>query len=335
EAVTAAVIRAIEGGVCPTLACREQIELAERLAEIVPNAEASFFLKSGSDATSLAVRLARAVTGRSTVLRWGYHGWHDWCAPSAQGTVVEHRRKTRSFDYNSLESLSQAFASSEDDVACVIMMPFEIELPAPGYLEGVRELCSKNGALLIFDEVRSGFRVALGGAQQAYGVDADLVCLSKAIANGHPLSVLSGRYDHMCKISEVSASSTFFRGRDGFAAGLATLDELAKAFGANEPPRLSASICAAFDSALMRSGAPLKRVGHQAAPFLSWPDASSDREAKALRQFCATMLSEGVLLHPAHHWFFNLALSNADILHLETAATRVLDNMVSDGAFDA
>ena len=332
--VTAAVTSALEQGVCPTLACREQIELAERLAEIVPNAEMSFFLKTGSDATSLAVRLARAITGRSTVLRWGYHGWHDWCAPSPHGTVAEHREKTRSFTYNSLTSLNDAFAAAPDDVACVIMMPFEIDMPDAGFLEGVRALCSQKGALLVFDEVRSGFRVALGGAQQAFGVDADLICMSKAIANGHPLSVLSGRADHMRHLDTVSASSTFFRGRDGFAAGLATIGELTKAFEAGQPERISALLCEAFDNAISKSGAPMVRVGHDAAPFLSWPHVSPDLEVRALRRFCAEMLGQGVLLHPTHHWFFSLALDPEDITQLEDAAVRVLAGMVSDGAFE-
>lgn len=331
EVVTNAVVEAMQLGVCPTLAVREQVELAERLAMIVPNAESSYFLRSGSDSTSLAVRLARAMTGRSTVLRWGYHGWHDWCAPNPNGTIPEHRAKTCTFGYNSLESLHQAFIKANGDVACVIMMPFEIDLPDPGFLQGVREICTREGALLVFDEVRSGFRIALGGAQEAFGVDADLICMSKAIANGHPLSVLCGRGETMRGLSDVSASSTFFRGRDGYAAALATIDELGKSFSANEPARISTKISEAFERAIEKTGAPITRLGHQAAPFLGVPNAAPQYENEVLQAFCAGMLAEGVLLHPSHHWFFNLSLSDEDILQIERAATRVLSTIMSDG----
>jgi glutamate-1-semialdehyde 2,1-aminomutase len=177
--------------------------------------------------TTAAVRLARAYTKRSRVLCCGYHGWHDWyiaVTDRSAGVPTEVAALTHTFDYNNLDSLADAI---DDDVACVILEPTVFEPPKPGFLSGVRELCDRHGVLLVFDEMWTGFRIALGGAQAHFGVRADLVCFSKAIANGMPLSVLAGRADVMrlCE-RDVFFFTTFGGEALSLAAAKATMTEL-------------------------------------------------------------------------------------------------------------
>lgn len=326
-AVTAAVQGAMEKGVSPTLTCEEEIALAERLVALLPNVEMCAFLRTGSDATSFAVRLARAITGCKTVLRWGYHGWHDWCAPRDAGTVPALRDKTRPFRYNDLDDLESCLKAAKGDTACVIMMPFEVERPGDTYLQEVRLLCDRYNTLLVFDEIRSGFRIAMGGAQQFFSVDADLVCLSKALANGHPISVVGGRRELMRHHAQISASSVFFRGRDGFAAALATLDRLETAHAAGELLSISHDLCAQFDRAIENSSLPVERCGFEVMPFIRWMTGSAEEDARNMRLLCRLLLEAGVLVHPTHHWFTCLSQSREDARHVGLALKGALDRM--------
>src|SRR5262249_46485522 len=155
------------------------------------------FSKTGADVTSAAVRVARAFTGRDRVLSCGYHGWHDWhiaVTDRHRGVPEAVRDLSHTFPYNDPASLA---ASLDADTACVLLEPVVFEKPAPGYLEEIQSLGRKTGTLLVFDEMWTGFRLALGGAQERFGVSPDLATYSKAIANGMPLSVLTGRRDVM------------------------------------------------------------------------------------------------------------------------------------------
>src|SRR5882757_6447795 len=174
-----------------------EVEVAELVRSVVPGAEMVRFSKTGCDVTSAAVRLARAFTGRKKVLGCGYHGWHDWyfsVTDRDHGIPEEVAALSSTFTYNDLESVR---ASLDDETACVLLEPMVFEEPRAGFLQELAVLCKARGALLIFDEMWTGFRVALGGAQERFGVRADLACFSKAVANGMPLSVLTGRADVM------------------------------------------------------------------------------------------------------------------------------------------
>ena len=174
-----------------------EVEVAELIREVVPNAEMVRYGTTGSDATSAAVRLARAFTGRSKVLCCGYHGWHDWyiaVTDRNRGIPQSVRDLSRAFTYNDIRSATDAI---DDDTACVLLEPMVFEEPRDNFLQRLRELCTRHGIVLIFDETWTGFRLALGGAQQHFGVDADLMCYSNAVANGMPISVLAGRSEIM------------------------------------------------------------------------------------------------------------------------------------------
>jgi glutamate-1-semialdehyde 2,1-aminomutase len=204
-----------------------EVEVAELVREVVPGADCVRYSKTGADVTSAAVRLARAFTGREKVLCCGYHGWHDWFIATtdrAAGIPAATRELTFTIPYNDLEA---ALASIDAETACVILEPVTFEAPKPGYLEGLRGACDAAGALLVFDEMWTGFRLAVGGAQQRFGVRADLACFSKAIANGMPLGVLTGRREVMSLLERDVFFFTTFGGEAlSLAAAKATIQEI-------------------------------------------------------------------------------------------------------------
>lgn len=220
-------------GFCFTLTQKFQNLLAKKLKELVPSSEMSIFLKTGSDATSAAIRIARAHTGKLKVMRCGYHGWHDWCVEMKGGIPKKFFEDVYEFQYNNLAQLEELMAAHGSDTAAIIMTPFghpnhqKMQEPLPGFLESVKELAHKYGAVLVYDEIRTGFRVSMGGAQKYYGVTPDLTVLGKAIANGYPISVVTGKKEiMMAAASKLFISSTFFPNSESFVAALKTIEIL-------------------------------------------------------------------------------------------------------------
>lgn len=234
EEVDEAVYKQIkEKGFCFTLTQKYQNELAKKIAELVPSAEMSIFLKTGSDATTASIRIARAHTNRLKVMRCGYHGWHDWCVEMKGGIPAKFYEDVYEFEYNNSDQLAELMAEHGEQTAAIIMTPFghpnhqKMQVPKPGFLETVRELADKYGAILIYDEIRTGFRLSLGGAQALYGVYPDISVLGKAIANGYAISVVTGKKDVMMAAAEkLFISSTFFPNSEAFVAALKTIEIL-------------------------------------------------------------------------------------------------------------
>jgi len=234
EELDDAVCRQIkEKGFCFTLTQKFQNALAKKLTELVPSSELSIFLKTGSDATTASIRIARAYTGKIKVMRCGYHGWHDWCVEMKGGIPPKFYEDVFEFPYNGLYKLEELMAAHGKETAAIIMTPFghpnheEMQEPNPGFLEGVRDLADKYGAVLVYDEIRTAFRLRMGGAQELYGVTPDLTVLGKAIANGYPISVVTGKKDVMsAAASKLFISSTFFPNSEGFVAALKTIEIL-------------------------------------------------------------------------------------------------------------
>jgi glutamate-1-semialdehyde 2,1-aminomutase/spore coat polysaccharide biosynthesis protein SpsF len=206
-----------------------EVELAERLTRLIPCAEMVRFGKNGSDATSGAVRIARAFTGRDRVACCGYHGWQDWYIGSTTrnaGVPQAVRDLTHPFPYNDLNRLAQVLDEHPGEFAAVILEPVNFTEPAPGFLQGVKDLAHKHGALLIFDEICSGFHFGLGGAQKKFGVTPDLACFGKAMGNGFPIACVCGRADVMKLFEEAFVSFTFAGEVAAMAAALKVLDIL-------------------------------------------------------------------------------------------------------------
>lgn len=224
--VTEAVKRQLDVGVVFTLPHRIESEVAELICELVPCAEQVRFGKNGTDATSAAVRLARAFTGRERIATCGYHGWQDWYIGSTArhlGVPQAVRALTHPFPYNDLDALKALFAAHPGEFAAVVMEPMGGTEPKPGYLQAVKDFLHAQGALLVFDETITGFRFANGGAQAHFGVTPDLATFGKGLANGYPLSAVAGRADVMAKMTEIFFSGTFGGEALSLAAAKATL----------------------------------------------------------------------------------------------------------------
>jgi glutamate-1-semialdehyde 2,1-aminomutase len=227
--VTAAVHAQLEEGTIFSLPHPLETIVAEKIVEMVPCAEKVRYGKNGSDATAGATRLARAFTRRDRVAVCGYHGWQDWYIGSTArhlGVPDSVRALTHTFPYNDIEALATLLRAHDGEFAAIILEPMNVTEPKPGYLEGVRELATRHGAVLVFDETITGFRYANGGAQERFGVTPDLATFGKGIANGYPLSVVAGRADMMRLMEEVFFSFTFGGETLSLAAADATLDKL-------------------------------------------------------------------------------------------------------------
>lgn len=318
--VDAAAIREIEQGFAFPLTRPVQNDLAELLVEVIPCAERVHFFKTGSDTTTAAVRLARIATGRDKIVRWGYNGWHDWCCTREVGIPANVRGDVLTFRYNNLQSLEDAFRTNRDQVACVIMMPLEIEPPEPGFLAGVKEIAHRHGALFILDEMRSGFHLALGGAQEHYGVTPDLATFSKALSNGYALSVLAGRTELMAHLAQTYVSSTFFTNSLAMAAALACVQKLRREKVIPHLWRIGRMLMDGLDRLADDIGIEAHSTGVAPMPFLAFQYAEAEVREAAKYVFYTEATRRGVLLHPNHHWFVCAAHTEADVAHtLEVA----------------
>jgi glutamate-1-semialdehyde 2,1-aminomutase/spore coat polysaccharide biosynthesis protein SpsF len=229
HSVVEAVRETLDHGTAMSLPHPLEIEVAEAVTRMIPCAEMVRFGKNGSDATAGAVRVARAYTGRARIACCGYHGWQDWFVGTttrSRGVPADVAQLTHPFRYNDIGSLERILDHHRGEVAAVIMEPVGIEPPRDRFLEDVADLTRSYGALLIFDEVVTGFRLALGGAQELFEVTPDLACLGKGMANGFPLSAVAGRRDVMELFDEVFFSFTFGGEIASLAAARATLREL-------------------------------------------------------------------------------------------------------------
>jgi glutamate-1-semialdehyde aminotransferase len=227
--VTAAVVAEMANGTAFSLPHALEVEVAEMLVEMIPCAEMARFGKNGSDVTAGAVRAARAFTGREQIACCGYHGWQDWYIGTTTrngGVPKAVQELTHPFEYNNLESLEQLFAKFPEQIAAVILEPIGVIEPRADFLPGVAALAKKNGALLIFDEIVTGFRVALGGAQEFFGVTPDLAAFGKAMGNGFPIAAVVGRRDVMEIFDEIFFSFTFGGETAALAAARATMKKL-------------------------------------------------------------------------------------------------------------
>jgi len=208
------------------------VDLAEKIVSLVDEGAWALFAKNGADVTTLSVTLARAHTGKRTVLvaNGAYHGSLPWCNPDVQGTVPGDRQNLDYFDFNDLGSVAAALERHQGDLAAVILSPyrqppgFDQEAPTAEFAVGLRELCDKNDALLIHDEVRTGMRIELGTSWRQFGVAPDMSAWGKAIANGYALSALVGKEEVREAAAKVFATGSFWWTGDAMAAGLATLE---------------------------------------------------------------------------------------------------------------
>ena len=311
--VNAAVVRQLERGILFTLPHPLETEVAELLCRVIPCAEMVRFGKNGSDATSGAVRLARAFTKRDLIVACGYHGWQDWYIGTTTrnlGVPQAVRNLTRTFTYNRIETLERILKENPGQVAAVIMEPVGVEEPKAGFLESVRELCTRHGALLIFDEIVTGFRLALGGAQEYFRIVPDLACFGKGMSNGFPLAALVGRWEIMRLLEEVFFSFTAGGETASLAACLATVEKIQRHEVIPQLWRQGERIRDHANRTAEKNGLaePIRCIGlgpRSVMNFIS-PDGQAWWELKSL--FQQECIRRGLLFTGAH----NLAFAHGD-----------------------
>lgn len=227
--VDGAVLEQMKNGATFSLPHKLEMEVAEKLIEIIPCAEKVRFAKNGTDASSASIRIARAYTGKEHIAVCGYHGWQDWYIGSTTrdlGVPQSVKELTHKFEYNNIQSLEKIF--QEQELACVIMEPMNVEYPKDGFLKGVKELAHKNNALFILDETVTGFRYSLGGAQELFDVMPDLATFGKGMTNGYPLSAVVGSNEVMQKVEDIFFSGTFGGETLSLAAASSIIDKYKK-----------------------------------------------------------------------------------------------------------
>jgi glutamate-1-semialdehyde aminotransferase len=332
EEVDEAVIGQIrDKGLCFTLTQPYQNQLARKLSELVPCSEMSIFLKTGSDATTASIRIARAHTGRIKVMRCGYHGWHDWSIEMKGGIPEKFYEDVHEFRYNNLAQLEELMAKHGDRTAAIIMTPFghpnhqKMEEPLPGFLEGVREIATRYGAVLIFDEVRTNFRLAMGGAQELYGVTPDLSALGKGMANGYAISVVTGRAEvMMAAASRLFISSTFFPNSDGYIAALKTIEILERDKVLDNIWEKGGRFLKKIQEIINRYDVGAELSGLAPMFYITFRRDEPDTHRARRDDFYTQLIRRGIFLHPHHHGYINYRHTEQD---LETTAKAIEEAM--------
>ncbi len=342
-AVTAAIRAALEKGSTFGAPTEAEVEIARRITEAVPSIEMVRMVNSGTEATMSAIRLARGYTGRDKLVKFAgcYHGHADhlliqagsgaltFGVPSSPGVPESIASETLVAEYNDLESVERLFARYPEEIAAVIVEPVPgnmgLVLPREGFLEGLREITRRYGALLIFDEVISGFRASYGGAQQVYGVLPDLTCLGKIIGGGLPVGAYGGRREIMELVAPsgpVYQAGTLSGNPLAMAAGIAALRELAKPGVYEAVEAKAAALAQGLRDAAREAGVAV--TVHQCASLLTvfFTEGPVEGYAQAMRadtaqfkSFFQAMLQAGVYLPPSQFecWFVSTAHSDADI----------------------
>jgi len=353
-AVLRAVREALRHGTSFGAPTELETALAERVVAAVPSIERVRFVSSGTEATMSALRLARAATGRPRVLKFEgcYHGHADALLvgagsgvatlgiPGSPGVPEAFTELTVQAPYNELDAVESAMTRWGDEIACVVVEPVAGNMglvpPEPGFLEGLRAACDRHGALLVFDEVMTGFRVARGGAQERYGVTPDLTCLGKVVGGGLPAAAYGGPaalLDRMAPDGPVYQAGTLSGNPLAMAAGCETLDRLAAPGVYERLEATSRALAEGLAAAAADAGVPLASAAvggmfgffFHPGPVRNFADAKKS-DAEAFRRFFASMLEAGVYLAPSPYeaGFVSLAHRPADVEATLAAARKAL-----------
>ncbi len=316
--VEAAAERQARLGDCMNGPAQTMVELAELLVDTVAHADWAQFQKNGTDATTTCVTIARAATGRRKILaaRGAYHGAVPWCSPSLMGVTAEDRAHILFYDYNDAESLREAAAQAGDDLAGIIASAFrhdlarDQELPSRAFAETARAICDAQGAALILDEVRAGFRLHLAGSWEQFGVRPDLAAWSKALANGYPIAAVTGREWLKKAAAQVFVTGSFWCGAVPMAAAVATLTVLRRGGVIEHMAATGQKLRAGIDQLARRHEVSLRQTGPAQMPMILFDDDADFRKGEL---FCRTALAKGVYFHPRHNMFLCAAHGEAEI----------------------
>ncbi len=333
--VDEAVQKQMQNGVTFSLPHCLEMEVAEKLIDIIPCAEKVRFAKNGTDATSASIRIARAYTGKEHIAVCGYHGWQDWYIGSTTrdlGVPKAVKELTHKFEYNSIESLEKIF--QERELACVIMEPMNVEYPQDNFLEKVKALVHKNDALLIFDETITGFRYSLGGAQALFNVIPDLATFGKGMANGYPLSAVVGSNEIMQKVEDIFFSGTFGGETLSLAAANTVIDKYKKDNVPKYLNDLGNYLLKKLNQLIINEGLDdiFRTSGHPAWSFLQVKaqDKYTALEIKTL--FLQEMFKNGILILSSHNLNFSHSEEDIDkLISVYSGVLPLIKQSIDDG----
>ncbi|MGI8496852.1 MAG: aminotransferase class III-fold pyridoxal phosphate-dependent enzyme [Gemmatimonadaceae bacterium] len=325
-AVSEAVMHAASGGNVCGLSSLHEILVAERLCDVIPCAEKVRFLKTGAEAVAAAVRIARAVTGRDTVIGAGYFGWLDWCQ-TQPGVPEGARADFRAVPFDDAAALEREVAEAGEGLAAIVIEPVVERIASPEWIGAARRACDARGAVLIFDELKTGFRLRTGGYQALSNVTPDLACFGKAMANGFPLAAVVGRESVMDGAARSWISSTLASEAVALAAAGAVLD-------AHESEDICASLWRIGEEMRGAVARAITASGVRGVTVEGIPPMWFLRFDEPLREqrFLELALAAGVLFKRGAYNFAALAHDEDALLRIETAASDALVQMRDEGA---
>jgi glutamate-1-semialdehyde aminotransferase len=315
EEVNAAAEQQARKGALLSLNHPLHVELVETLLPFFPGAEMAAFFKTGSEAATAALRIARAHTGRRVVVRAGYHGWHDWCLPLERFVPAGLDQQVLEFRATDPESLAQVLNQHGSHVAAVILAPEMVVPFEPSVFHELRRLTQRAGALFIMDEVKTGLRISPGSVCQRIDLVPDLFVVSKALANGWPLALTAGPASIMKAANGMHYSATFHGDTAAMAACLATVNLVRAEQTQRHIEQLGQRLIDGLNELTRELGVSARAYGEPLPPmpFLRFTDPDPERAALMTRWFYREVLARGVLLHPRHLWFISGAHSSDDI----------------------
>ena len=316
--VNAAVHQAVDSGNFCIQNCPRDVELAQILTEIIPSAEQVRFVRGGGEADMVAIRIARGYTSRDLVAFCGYHGWHDWYLAAnlgdsstldghllpglrPKGVPKQLAGSALPFEYDNVDSLKELLESKPGRFAAIIMESTRYNHPANGFLQGVRELADEHGAVLIFDEVVTGFRMALGGAQEYFGVKPDMSTFAKTISNGYPMGAVVGRREIMETVQNQFISSTYWTDAVGTAAAIATIKKIRATGAVDCVWKIGRELIKGLNDSLSASGLDGEVKGWPSYFYLSFKDKDPGTVRAISTMYVRCQLARGFLCSNIHY----------------------------------
>ena len=325
EEIDNEVIKQIrDKGFCMSLTQPVQNMLAQKLKSLIPCCEKMVFVKTGSDATTTGIRVARAFTKRLKILRCGYHGWHDWAIGHELdgGIPKKFFEDVHEFEFNNLNQVEELMKKYGNDVAAIITTPVnhpggnKVEMPDTGFLEALRKIADEYGSLLMYDEIRTGFRFDLGGAQKFFGVIPDLAAFGKAMANGYPISFLGGKQKVMdVLIEEVFLSSTYFPNSLAQIASLKTIEILEREKVLDNISKKGNDFSKKVIELIEDTGVPCNFSGGPWMPYITFERDPNLLYKKLREEFYTQLIRRKVFLQPFHHGYICYRHTNEDLDH--------------------
>lgn len=320
-----AAARAQRDGNCLNHPTEQSVLLAEKLISLVDFASWAVFGKNGSDMTTWAIQVAREHTGRKKILKVkdAYHGSHPWCTPGHGGLLPEDRAHILEFIWNDCEDFKRVLKLAGEDAAGVIISAFhhpifgDSILPDPAFLKLIEESCHRKGIVFILDDVRSGFRLHLGGSHRYFGFEPDLICFCKALGNGHPISATLGRENLRIAASRVFLTGSYWNSSAPMAASLAVLEILEKEETIAHLKKQGERLMEGLRAAAEKNELKIRCSGPPALPFMSFADETNFYRSQ---HFTSECILRGVFFHPHHNWFMCGAHRDRDLDHTLKAA---------------